>query len=496
MTEKGLSSGMISRIVTSEKEEVKRLLEEKEYTLDDLNELREAERNGKDREEVLELMSQKRNNLKVRADLEDAEGEIEGLEEIIAKLERDENLDTEERDFDSLGQTELIEMLGMEAEDLKARLKEKNYHQKDLEQILDAEEKVKDRKAVKNLLEKQIKRKNLEKDAREAEKDLENLEKDVKDFEEHKELEELSKSLLESKENQEQPSDEKSEKNTDEVEEDEDTEELMEEVDEIAEDLEGSDGKDNSDEDSELEEKKEIVSSLDIDIDDDRIDAMSMEDVKELKHEKEKREKMISELSSEGLDEEDLEIASTSDLEKLYNQVFDDNKDEEEKSKEEIREEAEEDFQMLKGAGKGSSEEEKNTEDRKEEAQERIEDLKTSIREKFSRKDKGEMEDTSGINKSSVKEKLESYRGLDERESAVKTAHIMKGYLEYRLNIDREMTYAELAENLPSDEYKGMDVLSNFFKQMQEDEYTQNIRVDSMKEILDSSLEVVDQLEG
>lgn len=486
MTEKGLSSGMISRIVTSEKEEVKKLLEENEYTLEDLDELTEAERNGKDREEVLKLINRKRKNLKVKEDLEEAEGEIEGLEEIINRLEKDENLDTEETDFDPLKQGELIEMLGMGTEELKEHLRSKNYRQEDLEQILDGEKKVKDRKPVKKYLREKIRKKNLEKDAKKAEEDLKNLEKDVEEFEDHGELEELSKNLLESEEREEQQKPEDSEKD------EEESEDLMEEVDEIAEDL-NEKGK-ASDNNPEFEEKKEIASELDIDIDEERIKAMSIEDLEELRDEKKNREEMISKLSSKGLGKEDLEKATTEDLEKLYEQVSEED-DGDEKSKEEIREEAEEDFQMLKGAGKGSDEEERDAEDRKKEAQERIEDLKVSIREKFSRKDNDEEGDSSGINKSSVKEKLESYKGLDERESAVKTAHIMKGYLEYRLNIDREMTYGELADNLPAGEYEDMEVLSNFFKQMQEDEYTQNIRVDSMEEILDASLNVVEQLE-
>lgn len=490
ITERGLSTGEISGIVTSQTDEVKKILEDNDYTRPELDQLIEAEKSGKDRKTVKNFLKEKKENLKVEKDLEEAEGEIEELEEILGRLEKDQDLEMEEiGEEEDLDHEELIEILGMNVEDLKSYIEENKLDRKGLSKVLEGEKKIKDRKTVKEFLNRKIKNKKLEKDAKRTEEDLKELKEDVEDFEEDEELSGLSSQLLENTHNKEHEADRTKNETSEKDLEDEDEQDEAEE-------------KDSSEEGS-FERKKQISEGLEAEIGEEQLESMSLEDLEELKSEQERREKIISELSEEGLDEDDLENATTGDLEKLHNQVFrseegnqENNNEGSGKSKEEIKEEAEEDLQMLQGAGKGSDEEDKDEEDKKEEAQEKIENLKTSIKEKFSRKENEEDDDGSGINRSSVKEKLDSYRGLNERESAVKTAHIMKGYLEYRLNIEREMTYAELAENLPSDEYEDMEVLSNFFKQMQEDEYTQNIRVDSIEDILDASLNVVDQLEG
>lgn len=475
MTEKeGLSSGEISRMVTSQVDEVKKILKDADYSEEDLEDLKEAEKNGKDRKTVLNLIDGKEKQLKVEEDLEGAEEGIEGLEEILEQLEAHEGLELDDKDEETIEQDKLIEILGMNIDEMKSYIRSNELSKESLEQVLEGEKKIKKRETAKEFLERKIKERKLEKDARKTEKDLENLRDDVEDFEEDEDLGKLSKQLLES----ETTEDEEKEKSNTKVEQKED-----------------SNGEEEE-EPNEAEKKQEILEGLEIDISEEKLQKMSLEDLEELKNEKQHREDMISDLEDEGLKREDLEKATTGDLEKLHEQVENQEDSSDEKSKEEIREEAEEDLQMLMGAGKGDADDTEEDSDPREQAEERIEKFKTSITQKFSRDDQDKESEDSSLNQGSVKEKLESYKDLGERESAVKTAHIMKGYLEYRLNIEREMTYDELADNLPTEEYEGMDTLAGFFRQMQEDEYTQNIRVDSMEDILDACRKVVDRLEG
>jgi hypothetical protein len=113
----------------------------------------------------------------------------------------------------------------------------------------------------------------------------------------------------------------------------------------------------------------------------------------------------------------------------------------------------------------------------------------------MSREDDGEEGDSGAFSDEKVLEKLDSYAELDDREAAVKTAHILKGYLEYRLGIDRELTYGELAEELPVEEYSGMEQVGEFLEQMQREEYTQSIHID-VEDIIEDAEKAIRELEG
>ena len=145
------------------------------------------------------------------------------------------------------------------------------------------------------------------------------------------------------------------------------------------------------------------------------------------------------------------------------------------------------------GAGKERVEEEDDL-GRREAAEEKIKDLRENLKNSISREDEGDKSEAA-FSSEKVVDKLESYEGLGDREAAVKTAHILKAYLEFRLGIDKEMTYDELADNLPVEEYSEMDELADFFDQMQRDEYTKNIHIGNMDEVIETGKSVIQELE-
>ena len=92
-----LSTAEISGFVTSTTEEIERELGDKDYRPEQLNQLIEAEKNGKDRKTVLRNLKKERKNWRIDEDLEIAEEEIEGLRDILEDLEEKEEIDTEKK---------------------------------------------------------------------------------------------------------------------------------------------------------------------------------------------------------------------------------------------------------------------------------------------------------------------------------------------------------------------------------------------------------------
>lgn len=490
----GLSTAEISSFVTSPVKEVRRIIEDSDYSQEDLDRLLEAEENGKDRKTVKQALKEEKRNVRIEEELELAEKEVNQLQKILDTVEDEENISSGGGECREVTEDEVIQLVGGTIDEMEEFLEENRISIEGLDKLVEAERKVKDRKNAVELLEEEKDRRKIEEDTEDAEKDLEEL------------MEDLER-LNEDEEDRERPFlDEEGGEDSGEVtgegsgsEEDEVKEENSEE-DEGAEESDEEGGAEQDDLDSEeegggLEEKRSIVEDLDVDFSDEKLRSVSMEDLKELKQDKERREKLVQRLMDEGLDEGRLRSASTSDLEKLASQLDDGEKDEddEEKSEEEIREEAEEDLQMLMGAGMNDGEEE---EDERRDPRDRIEELKSSFRETMSRDDEEE-EEGDGFDPEDIVEKLDSYQSLDkDREAAVKTAHILKAFLEYRLKFEREMTYGELAENLPEDAHSEMDEVAEFFRQMQENEYTESFSVEGLDGFIESSKDVVKGLEG
>ena len=70
----------------------------------------------------------------------------------------------------------------------------------------------------------------------------------------------------------------------------------------------------------------------------------------------------------------------------------------------------------------------------------------------------------------------------------------MKGYLEQRLGIEREMTYKELADKMPVEEDESIDELAEFFVKMHREQYTGTFNIEDADEIIDTCDRVIEKL--
>jgi hypothetical protein len=143
-----------------------------------------------------------------------------------------------------------------------------------------------------------------------------------------------------------------------------------------------------------------------------------------------------------------------------------------------MRKEAEEDLEMLMGAVRGKKDGDNEEESDGEGIKDRVEDLRGQLEDLIHRGGDEESEDTKDINPEEVKELLRDYRSLSREEAAIKTAHVMKGFLEQKLEINRELTYKELAKEMPKKD-EDMEKLSDFFLKMHREQYTGKIEISS-----------------
>lgn len=527
----------------------KEFLNNNELTKKDLLVLFEAESSGRNRPSVKSFLSRQISRKEVKDFLEIAESDIDELENVIGELKNIEDVgDVSSVEGDNLDQDELVSLIGGTVSELKDFVNSNKLSSEDLINLLESEKKVKDRKTAKEYLRKEIDKRNIADDVSSVEEDLENLKKDLGQLEEDEmslesdvggeseRAEEMIESLEDGlelleglpeedktkvdegteedkadEEEVEEDNDNNSEtednvdndagdhKDSDKQEEKEDTDENEEETSD-----EESDDEERSDEDNRKEEKLEVIEDLDVDIPEETLLEMSLRDLKSIKDEKDYRSQLISSLKQFDMEEEHLKNSSTKDLERLYENMRDKHGDEfsdfvkadqeADKSSKEIREEAEEDLEMLMGASKNPSEAE--SEDGKDSPTDKINDLADSIEDKIMElrgKDSGEDEEVSGTDSKNVSRMLEEYQEIDnEREAAVKTAHVMKGYLEFKLGIDHELTYKELAEALPDDK-KHMEELKRFFQKMHREEYLKNVKIHDINNTIDICQEVVSE---
>jgi hypothetical protein len=498
-----LSIGKISDITNSNAEEFSRKVKELDPTVDDLKALKEAEENGQNREELLTFLNNQLTSKNVSNYLGIAEQSIDNLDGLIRQIEDVEDIQHFEEKNLELEQDDLIDLVGGTVPEMKEFVEEKKLTEGQLQNILDAEKRVKNRKTAKKFLKKNIRRQEIGKDVEDAREDLDNLEEDIEEIKDDEdreiELEDPEKDIENEEDDEKDAEDEKEDgsdetedkediegEDTSEPEEEKDTEENEESEEDSGddEDVESDEGKD------EFEEKKELVDDLDLDLSDEEIEDISLKQLKDIRDEKEHREELIDRLKDEGMDEEDLRDSSTSDLEKVV-EGLDSSSEESQEEHEEMREEAEEDLEMLMGAVK---EEEEEEQDSSKDAREKFEDFTEAIRDKLHRSEDEEEESSSGINAENVQEVLDQYRELDAEEASVKTAHIMKGYLEQRLGIEREMTYKELADKMPVEEDESIDELAEFFVKMHREQYTGTFNIEDADEIIDTCDRVIEKL--
>lgn len=521
MPDRKLSIGKISELTTGSSSEFRSKVLEMNLTLNDLRALKEAESSGKDREEVLEFIDEQITFENVGAYLGLADEDVGELKDVLNEIERVEDIEHFEEENISIDQDKLIDLVGGTVDELKEFVNENPLTAEQLEHVLNAEERVKDRKTAKSFLEKKIEKRRIGQDVEEAKEDLEKLKSDlehvrkdkglekdeVSENNEEEEEEDGEESEKEDKLEEEVEADEEESEGSQEEPEEEDLESPEEDQEEPDEEPENDDDNEKSekedetsDKDEEDEEasekdeksneklKHEIVEDLGLDMSEEELEQFSLKDLQKIKSEKDHREELIDDLMDEGMEEDDLRESSTKDLEKIAESL--DKKEESKEEHKEMREEAEEDLEMLMGAVRW--EDDGDEEDDSKSTKEKIEDMKDNIRSKLKRSKKSG--DSDGrINSDKVSEILDQYRELDDEEAAIKTSHIMKGFLENNLGIEREMTYKELAENMPTED-ENMHDLAEFFLQMHREQYTGKLQVNNSDEVIDTCEKVLTKL--
>jgi hypothetical protein len=558
----------VASLTNKQVDEFKEIVEQKDATENDLEQLIEAEKAGKGRDEVVEFLKGMINKNNVEEKLDTALSNLEDLEVTIDEVDQLENSsDLDDQDEVELDQSQIIELIEGTVDELKEYVNENFLYRRQLEEILDAEKAGKNRKTAKRFLNKKIENKGIEEEIKESKEDLQRLKKDIENLHDHfenvadsfdyssderdeesqeaaNELLEITNSIIQDlKQSDNINNRENLEKKTNEViqalqndnygkvrdalieisqmgyedegENDEEAQQKMEEQDEklermkeIVDDIQESeeDIQEDLQEQSHgpnFEQKKKLAQNLRTDFSDKDLEEITLQELQELKREQKHREEIIEKLKQSGLEEKDLRDSSTSDLEKLLEtsnsmedrtEKFEEQSDKPDKSAEEIRQEAEQDLESLQGAVSAESQqqEEQVEEESGPSAKERLGGFTEQIKDRLS---SSKEENSDGMKEDKVRRLLEDYRDIEnDQEASVKIAHVMKSYLESQLNVQREMTYRELAERIPTDENEEMRQLSNFFQKMHKQEYTDSIQIDDIDEVIDNCEAVLEKM--
>jgi len=488
MTEEnqGLDIPELVAVIDGTVNDLKNYVSENELTDNEIQQILETEKASKQRKTVINFLEKILEDREVSSTLQLAKKEIDQIEGIVKELEDyqqfQEAAETEEIDTDTL-----LELMGGTVDQLKKYIDDHQLGKSELEELLEAEKTVKDRKTAKNVIKKELERLNVEKDIQKAEEDIEQLREDIETIETKADSD--TEPVINEDEDIDQIAEAIEEVSSD-MEEDKETEEEKAEEPDKEEEEETEETEKEEDSDS-LEQKKEILKHLDIEMSDEELEDISLEQLEQLKEEKEHREELVEFLKQNGFEEEELESATTKDLEKIKDSLDEPEEEEEEKDEEEIKEEAKEDLEMLMGAVKSQDDEEE-----KESRFDDIKQFKTKITGVFNRgsEEDEEEEETKGMTPENILNLLESYEDMGDKEAAIKTAHIMKGYLEYRENIDREMTYKELADTLEGTDGESLERVLEFFEKMNIDQYTGNMEDINVQEAITASKQTVEEL--
>lgn len=502
-----ISISKVSELSTRNREHFREQVEELDLTIEDMKALKEAEESGKNRKDLLEFLDDQINSEKVGQYLGIAEADIDELESVFEKIDSIEDVKSLDEDYIEIEQDRLLDLVGGTVDEIKEFIEENSLNSQQLKNILEAEKRVKDRKTARSFLEKQLRDRKVSEDSNQVKKEIKKLKEEIDQLEEDKEIDvekiepndDLKNAMkdlkgenssgagtedLDAVEDALKDEDSKEE----DIEEESDSDSQENNDDDQSETVESQDDEADDNEEDYLERKKEIAEELDLDMDEDQLKEYPLDELEDLEDEKQHREELIKTLKDDqDMDEVELRKASTSDLEKIANSF---EPDESTEDMDEMREEAEEDLEMLMGAVRWDDEEE-DDEDTSHDPREKLQDLKSQIKDKLDRSGKKEKKGT-GLDPSKTEEVLNEYRDLKNEEAAVKTAHIMKGFLEQSLELKREMTYKELAKNMPKDK-PGMEKLANFFLKMHREQYTGKLDIDDSNDFIDTCIKVLNQ---
>lgn len=497
-----LDEELLVRLIGGDIEELKNFVEEEDPGTELLNRLLKDEKIAQDRDEAKNFLENAIKQKKIGEDLRRVDSELSDVLETIDTIKQRElgDLEFEAEELEALDPMTVVDVIEGDLDNFRDFINGRNPSVEQMEELLEAEKRAKDRPEAKKMLKTRIRQKELSGDIKDAKWHIQKLRADFENIRD--EADHLGPEFLKDYDPHEAVREEHS------------NEELIQYLSRYGYD-EG-DLKQLGDEELEslqedIEEKKELLAGLDLELADEKLGEIDTEYLEQLKEEKSERHELIEKLKEKGLDEEQLESSSTKDLRKLEEEMDGDNENTEERSgddredeeeqetdleqeeaekdEEEMEKEAEEDLEMLMGA---RPQEEKDEEERMT-TSDRIKEMKKQMSEFWSRP--GE-EEEKGINDRKVIELLEDYEEFGQVEKAIKTAHVMKGYLEFRMNINREMTYKELAETLEEKEgpSENLQVMTEFFHRMSEDEYLEDISIDNMDEVMDAAKQTVEEM--
>lgn len=291
----------------------------------------------------------------------------------------------------------------------------------------------------------------------------------------------------------------------------------------------------------EIEEKERLLDQVGADIEKEELSEVSLEYLKKLKNQKEEREKLITELETHGVSREELESCTNQDLKNLindlesnsenYEEVLDGTVDEakekieeletpdysrilelekqgedrvtleryledkikeEGESFEEIEEEAENELQFLMGAE--SQDEKDDVSQDESDVTEKVENLRERFQDSLNKVKKDE--ESGQDDKEKVIALIKKYRDLDDRTQAIKTAQVLKAYIEKQLGVNKELTYGELSERLNEyDDVPQVHEIRDFFKSIERKEYSGRVVALEMDEIVKSAEDTVEFLD-
>jgi len=252
----------------------------------------------------------------------------------------------------------------------------------------------------------------------------------------------------------------------------------------------------------EIDQKKSIIEDLEADFDDEKLKEIDISDLRALKNEKMEREQIISDLVDEGMNEDDLRNSSTKDLRKLRSEMLapennskngNDDVSDEEISK--IEEEAEEELEMLMGVVEEA--EDKKVQEESESTLGKLKELKNELGDLVQKQDGKVKSDKDLIREDKVLNLLEDYKSSDNHvKKAIKTAQVMKGYVEYKLGVKRELTYQELSDKIngmaEEQENHDLSVLGEFFGRIHHQIYSGNVYVEDIDNVIDCSERIIE----
>ncbi len=179
-----LDAETLGALVTGSREEVADYLSDAELPLGDMEALRQAESAGRARDRVLQMIDDHLVAATVARELDVAERDVADVKSIIDRVADLEEVDGDLPDeYDTLDQDAVLDLMGGTIDDMRTFLEEHALSASQLAYLLEAEQKVKDRKTAKRMLRDAMHDQVLAEDMARVKEDIDSLRTDMSDLE-------------------------------------------------------------------------------------------------------------------------------------------------------------------------------------------------------------------------------------------------------------------------------------------------------------------------